>query len=61
MTKLCIILGDQLSETLSALSEINRHDDVVLMCEVKEEATYVSHHPKKIAFYFPPCAILPRH
>ncbi|KTC92851.1 Deoxyribodipyrimidine photo-lyase-related protein [Fluoribacter dumoffii] len=52
MTKLCIILGDQLSETLSALSEINRHDDVVLMCEVKEEATYVSHHPKKIAFLF---------
>ena len=52
MTKLCFILGDQLSETLSVLSEINTHDDVVLMCEVKEEATYVSHHPKKIAFLF---------
>ncbi|PWY54336.1 cryptochrome/photolyase family protein [Legionella qingyii] len=52
MTKLCFILGDQLSETLSALSEINMHDDVVLMCEVTEEATYVSHHPKKIAFLF---------
>jgi deoxyribodipyrimidine photolyase-related protein len=52
MTKLCFILGDQLSETLSALSGINRYDDVVLMCEVKEEATYVSHHPKKIAFLF---------
>lgn len=52
MTKLCFILGDQLSDTLSALREINRHDDVVLMCEVTEEATYVRHHPKKIAFLF---------
>lgn len=52
MTKLCFILGDHLSETLSALSGINRHEDVVLMCEVEEEATYVRHHPKKIAFLF---------
>lgn len=52
MSKLCIILGDQLSETLSALKDINKHDDVVLMCEVREEATYVNHHPKKIAFIF---------
>ena len=52
MSKLCVILGDQLSETLSALKDINKHDDVVLMCEVMEEATYVNHHPKKIAFIF---------
>lgn len=41
-----------MSDTLSALRGINRYDDVVLMCEVREEATYVSHHPKKIAFLF---------
>ena len=52
MTKLCFILGDQLSEGLSSLSAINKHDDVVFLCEVAEEATYVNHHPKKIAFLF---------
>ncbi|MGQ3891756.1 cryptochrome/photolyase family protein [Legionella sp. CNM-4043-24] len=52
MTKLCFILGDQLSESLASLAAINRHDDVVFLCEVREEATYVAHHPKKIAFLF---------
>jgi deoxyribodipyrimidine photolyase-related protein len=52
MTKLCFILGDQLSESLSSLTAIDKKDDVVFLCEVKEEATYVAHHPKKIAFLF---------
>ncbi|ARH01323.1 cryptochrome/photolyase family protein [Legionella micdadei] len=52
MAKLCFILGDQLSETLSAITAINKCDDVILMCEVAQEATYVDHHPKKIAFIF---------
>lgn len=52
MTKLCFILGDQLSESLSSLAAINKHDDLVFLCEVAEEATYVPHHPKKIAFLF---------
>lgn len=52
MTKLCFIFGDQLSESLSSLAVINKHQDVVFLCEVKEEATYVAHHPKKIAFLF---------
>ena len=52
MTKLCFILGDQLSESLSSLAVIKKHDDVVFLCEVMEEATYVAHHPKKIAFLF---------
>lgn len=52
MKKLCFILGDQLSEEISSLSEIDKQHDVVLLCEVKDEATYVQHHPKKIAFLF---------
>lgn len=51
MTVLRLVLGDQLSSTLSSLADIGK-DDVVLMCEVMTEATYVPHHPKKIAFLF---------
>ena len=47
-----LILGDQLSHHISSLESIDLKKDVVLMCEVMEEATYVPHHPKKIAFLF---------
>lgn len=53
MTKtLRLILGDQLSHEITSLSDIDRENDVVLICEVMEEATYVKHHKKKIAFLF---------
>ncbi|MDG1068755.1 MAG: cryptochrome/photolyase family protein [Sulfitobacter sp.] len=52
MSRLILVLGDQLSESLSALREGNRHTDLVVMAEVMEEATYVRHHPKKIALIF---------
>ncbi|WP_279477628.1 cryptochrome/photolyase family protein [Aureimonas sp. SK2] len=45
------VLGDQLSRDLSSLSDI-QPCDVVLMAEVDEEATYVRHHQRKIAFLF---------
>ncbi len=51
MTTLRLVLGDQLSVSLSSLQGMAA-GDVVLMCEVMEEATYVPHHPKKIAFLF---------
>ena len=51
MSHLRLILADQLSDSLSALADVEA-DDTVLMCEVMEEATYVRHHPKKIAFLF---------
>ncbi len=47
-----LILGDQLSPSVSSLSDANRDRDVVLMAEVRAEATYVRHHKKKIAFVF---------
>lgn len=51
MSSLHLILGDQLSATISSLRDV-QHDDWILICEVMEEATYVKHHPKKIAFLF---------
>ncbi len=53
MTKpktLRLILGDQLTRGLSALSDIDPVRDVVLMVEVAAETTYVPHHKQKIAF-----------
>lgn len=48
--RLVLVLGDQLSDGLSALREGDRARDVVVMAEVQAEASYVPHHPKKIAF-----------
>ena len=47
-----VILGDQLSRSVSALRDISLHEDVVLMMEVMEEATYVRHHKQKLVFVF---------
>ena len=52
MPALRIILGDQLSKEISSLSGINAEEDIVLICEVFAEATYVKHHKKKIVFLF---------
>jgi deoxyribodipyrimidine photolyase-related protein len=49
-SSLRIVLGDQLTPTLSALRGGDLARDVVLMMEVSEEATHVRHHKKKIAF-----------
>ncbi len=52
MSKLRVILGDQLSESISSLQGVNKSQDIILMCEVRDEVTYVKHHKKKIAFIF---------
>ncbi|NBB96802.1 MAG: cryptochrome/photolyase family protein [Alphaproteobacteria bacterium] len=52
MVNLVLVLGDQLSDGLSALAEADSATDVVVMAEVASEASYVPHHPKKIAFTF---------
>ncbi|HIC81608.1 MAG TPA: cryptochrome/photolyase family protein [Kiloniellaceae bacterium] len=49
---LVLILGDQLSPDLSSLKAADPAQDRLLMVEVREEATYVRHHKKKIAFLF---------
>jgi deoxyribodipyrimidine photolyase-related protein len=50
--QLILILGDQLTPGLSALAAGDPARDVVVMAEVAGEASYVPHHPKKIAFLF---------
>ena len=49
--KLRLVLGDQLTRSLSSLDDAI-DGDVLLMCEVHTEATYVKHHKKKIVFLF---------
>ena len=48
MSRLRIILGDQLSFGISALVGLDPERDIVLMMEVMEENTYVPHHKQKI-------------
>jgi deoxyribodipyrimidine photolyase-related protein len=50
--RLLLVLGDQLSPNLSVLQKGDKAQDVVVMAEVADEAAYVPHHPKKIAFTF---------
>jgi len=52
VTRLVLVLGDQLSPGVRALREADKARDVVVMAEVRAEATSVPHHPKKIAFLF---------
>ncbi len=52
MGNLIVILGDQLSHDVSSLDGADVNHDLILMCEVHEEATYVKHHKQKIALIF---------
>lgn len=49
---LILVLGDQLTRSLSPLRTGTKASDVVLMVEVADETKYVKHHKKKIAFLF---------
>jgi deoxyribodipyrimidine photolyase-related protein len=51
-TTIVPVLGDQLSPALAALRAADPQSSVVLMAEVAEEAGYVPHHRKKLAFLF---------
>ena len=52
MASLILVLGDQLTDNLPAIANATKTQDTILMAEVREEATYVKHHKKKIAFLF---------
>lgn len=52
MAVLRFVLGDQLTPSLSSLRDADPQNDIILMCEVAEEAGYVAHHKQKIAFLF---------
>ena len=51
MSRLILVLGDQLTREIAALREL-APGDVVVMAEVADEAGYVPHHPKKIVLIF---------
>ena len=50
MGVLRLILGDQLSLSISSLEDTRLAKDLVLMCEVSDQLTRVKHHIKKLAF-----------
>ena len=45
-------MGDQLTLEIAALNQGDKSKDTILMAEVMDEASYVPHHKKKIAFLF---------
>lgn len=49
---LILLLGDQLTQSISSLRGTDPAFDVVLMCEMRREASYVPHHKKKLALIF---------
>ncbi|MGN8250499.1 cryptochrome/photolyase family protein [Pseudomonas sp. SMV7] len=50
--RLGLVLGDQLSFDLASLAALDPARDTLLMAEVRDEATYVPHHPQKIVLIF---------
>ncbi len=51
MNTLRFVFPDQLSASISSLKDTNKKD-VIFLCELLDDATYVKHHPKKIALIF---------
>ena len=50
MSRLVLVLGDQLTQDLASLRDLGPQD-VVMMAELREEARYVPHHPQKIVLF----------
>jgi deoxyribodipyrimidine photolyase-related protein len=50
MNSIILILWDQLSDSISSLKDYNPDTDIILICEVLDDITYVKHHKKKIVF-----------
>ena len=51
MTKLIVILSDQLSDNINSLNNIDKNFDEILITESKDELTNVKHHKKKTRFH----------
>ena len=47
-----LVMGDQLSDGLSALRDLDPACDVVLMAEVRRESTFVGYHKQKLALVY---------
>ncbi len=51
MRNLIIVLGDQLDAASAAFDGFDADHDAVLMMEVREEASYIPQHKRRIAFF----------
>lgn len=51
MPRLVVLLGDQLSPAVASLRAVEP-DDVILLAEVQQEASYVQHHSHKLVLIF---------
>ena len=49
---LVLVLGDQLDAESAAFDGFDPHRDAILQMEVREEATYVPQHKRRLAFFF---------
>ncbi|WP_088330347.1 cryptochrome/photolyase family protein [Lacimicrobium sp. SS2-24] len=52
MSKLLLLLGDQLDQHQQAIRELDKQQDHILMAELTDEAGYVPHNRRKIALIF---------
>lgn len=52
MKTLRLVLGDQLTHSLASLHGMDKKNDIVMLCETMEEASYVKHHKQKLVFIF---------
>jgi deoxyribodipyrimidine photolyase-related protein len=43
-----LVLGDQLTRGLASLRDCDRVNDIILLCEVSDETSYVRHHQQKL-------------
>ena len=50
MTKLRLILNDQLSFSIATLKNVDKACDILMFCELMEDTTFVKPHQKKLAF-----------
>lgn len=49
--RLVLVLGDQLDPEVSALTQLDKARDAVVMCEVAEESTHVPSHKQRTALF----------
>jgi deoxyribodipyrimidine photolyase-related protein len=50
--QLRLVMGDQLNCAISSLDGVDKTQDIIMLCEVLEEASYVQHHQKKLVYVF---------
>ncbi|MEO1331238.1 MAG: cryptochrome/photolyase family protein [Pseudomonadota bacterium] len=50
--RLCLVLGDQLDANSAIFDAFDSDQDVLLMCEAGEEASYIAQHKRRLVMFF---------